>query len=263
MGEKRYIALLVKFMDPYVAADINGCYEINERTEMSLRLQKDSLRHYSRPAYMEGDFIARRRKRKEVEHQRRMSGGMWEEDENLCDETYNVLEKEKSRCWVEVTISSPMNKSRDGVAATARAKLLRRVAGLAAKGVSGSTDEVARVASGKTAKRKREALCELPKLCNRGVVKGDRKILGLRKNSNTAMRRTLYPVTDENARPPVFAALPATRISNAPPAPPPPSHLRSSNGPSLIPVLQREKRVHTDDDEPILKRQRMSSVGPV
>jgi uncharacterized protein (DUF58 family) len=75
MGEKRYIALLVKFMDPYVAADINGCYEINERTEMSLRLQKDSLRHYSRPAYMEGDFIARRRKRKEVEHQRRMSGG--------------------------------------------------------------------------------------------------------------------------------------------------------------------------------------------
>ncbi|KAJ7804716.1 nime/cyclinb [Mycena leptocephala] len=124
------------------------------------------------------------------------------------------------------------------------------LAGLAAKGASGSTDEVARVASGKTSKRKREALREPPRLRNGSVVKGDRKILGLPMNSNTAMRHTLHPVTDENARRPVFVALPATRISNAP-------HLRSSNA-----AVQREKRVHADDDEPILKRQLMSSVDP-
>ncbi|KAJ7129378.1 cyclin-like protein [Mycena epipterygia] len=66
--------------------------------------------------------------------------------------------------------------------------------------------------------------------------------------------RALPAVADENARPPVFVPPPAARQSDAE------HHRRSSSVRSLIPVLQREKG--SEDDEPMSKRQRTSSVGP-
>ncbi|KAJ7434702.1 cyclin-like protein [Mycena latifolia] len=155
--------------------------------------------------------------------------------------------------------------------AAPRAKLLGRAGILAgsSRAVAGSTDMA--VASSKTeresealasAKRKREALRELTELRNRGAKgknKESRKIAGLPKKSTAAATREplrALPVAAEN-RPPVFVPPPATRPQNAD------HHRRSSSGRSLIPVLQREKEVEGDDDEePMSKRQRTSSVGP-
>ncbi|KAJ7753924.1 cyclin-like protein [Mycena maculata] len=137
-----------------------------------------------------------------------------------------------------------------------RAKVTGR-AGVAGSSKTGgsSTDMV--VAYSKTereaeasAKRKREALRELTELRNRGG-KGKnpqgRKILGLPKKSTAVARES----ADENTRPPVFVAPPATRVS---------AHRRSSSSRSLIPVLQREEEI--DEDEPMSKRPRTSSVEP-
>ncbi|KAJ6507464.1 hypothetical protein DFH09DRAFT_1101271 [Mycena vulgaris] len=153
--------------------------------------------------------------------------------------------------------------------AGSRAKLPGRAGVLAgsSRAATGSTD--AAVASGKTeretealetAKRKREALRELTALRNRSVKGKDkegRKIVALPKKSVAIAREPLrtLPVVAEN-RPPVFVAPPPARTHDSE------HHRRSSSGRSLIPVLQREKEVEADDDEPISKRQRTSSVGP-
>ncbi|KAJ7500765.1 cyclin-like protein [Mycena galericulata] len=149
--------------------------------------------------------------------------------------------------------------------AASRAKVLGRAGGWAgsSKAAAGGTDMAVASTSSKSereadAKRKREALRELTELRNKGTQ--GRKILGLPKKSTTA-REPLRPVTatvaDENARPAVFVAppRPATRISDA-------AHHRRSSARSLIPVLQREKEVEVEDDEPVSKRQRTSSVDP-
>ncbi|KAJ7033717.1 g2/mitotic-specific cyclin cdc13 [Mycena alexandri] len=132
-----------------------------------------------------------------------------------------------------------------------RAKIPARAVPLAPRA---TTTKVA-VASSKTkateddapssAKRKRQALQQVTDL-NRGrdSKAETRKIIALPKKATTRPQ-------DENARPQVSV-----------PPPPPGGVRRLSSRASLIPVRQRMVDLDADDEEPVSKRQRTSSVGP-
>ncbi|KAJ6458864.1 g2/mitotic-specific cyclin cdc13 [Mycena vitilis] len=113
-----------------------------------------------------------------------------------------------------------------------------------------TTSRAAEIEAVASAKRKRQALQEVPTMRNRlSRGKESRKIHALPKK--TATTSVLVVAADENTRPRVFVPPPAATTTR-----------RLSSRPSLIPVRQREKEVDLDEDEPLSKRARTSSDGP-